>query len=133
MSCYNLALLEKLFTRFGEVKNIEEWHRLLNFLYINQLIEPQDLLRIKDSVIYFPVQLENLKKIVMNSNRVDALSEMGEGFDRLYNQMNDCRTTLKRWNLGTFTIDDMTFTTKTYEEILQEFEVSASAKVGPQA
>lgn len=36
--------------------------------------------------------------------------------------MNDCRTTLKNWNYQTFSVEDMKYATKTYEEIEKEFQ-----------
>ncbi|KAM3131136.1 hypothetical protein pb186bvf_016716 [Paramecium bursaria] len=124
MECYNIKLLQRLFDRFcgGQIVSLQQWHTFLEFLYINQLIEPKDLLKIKDSIIYYPVVFENLLKIFANSNLVTPLTTMSKSLDKLYNQVNDCRTALKNWNFQTFSIEDLIFTTKTYEEILQEFE-----------
>ncbi|CAD8127058.1 unnamed protein product [Paramecium sonneborni] len=125
MDCFNLVLLEKLFykyTKNGCIDDLNQWHGFLEFLYVNQLFDPNDMLKIKDSVIYFPLVFENLKKILANANILPALQEMSRELDKLYNQVNDCRTTLKNWNYQTFSVEDMKYTTKTYEEIEREFQ-----------
>jgi hypothetical protein len=79
MECFNIELLDKLFNRYtknGRIDDLTQWHGFLEFLYINQLINSKDMLKIRDSVIYFPLVFENLKKIIANSNIIPSLSDI---------------------------------------------------------
>lgn len=50
-------------------------------------------------------------------------SQIEVSADKLYTQLNDLRSTLKQWDLQTFTVKELSSTIDMYGQIDKEFEV----------